>query len=516
MKQHISYMHSPADWKKRHPLVACILVTSEKRKEFWPEAVADFMAQDWPHKELVVVTESVDGFRSYLPDDTNAVRLIKCDPDTTIGERRNMAVRASKAIHFAIWDDDDRQAPYALSEKLKLFKGATHVVACSEPWYYDVDEDRSYHFKHGDRTILVGGTMLFHRDAWRNYPFPDRSRAEDQMFIRRIGMHRRATCTPELTVVGIHSRNTSRKTRTDDWERMGDNIAAEFYCKGRRRVALASLSWEMGQVTIDGIEALVLEAARLQKFRRVIPEVIIVDNGSTDGTQKLIALHLDRWRKTCPVHIIFNTENKGNSIARNQMLDLAVGLGMDHILFTDCDLEVIPHSVGGMVDHLEQHPEVGCIGMWSGGHAKQRRLTTKRLLSLEEFPIFKDSKQDVAWTQYGLFRMQPFADGIRFETGGPFGGPGWGLEDNDMRYQLECAGWRTNHMEGATYLHRARSSSVRILESQGFNHKQAFEDRTEFQRRKWAGVDVPIINNRWKQQKKGGRVTEQTERSSTA
>jgi glycosyltransferase involved in cell wall biosynthesis len=472
------------------------MVTSSKRKEFWPEAVADFMAQDWANKELVVVTEDVEAIRPYLPDDTEQVRLVHCHPDTSIGERRNMGVAVSQATHFAIWDDDDRQAPHALSAKLLLFSDRTHVVGCSEPWYYDLEEDRSYHFKHGNRTIMVGGTMIFRREAWENYQFPDTSQSEDQMFLRRIGMHRRATCPPDLTVVGIHNSNTAHKTRTDDWELMGDNIAAEFYCKGRRKVALAILSWEMGQVTIDGIEALILEATRLQKFRRVTPEVFILDNGSTDGTPGLLLEHLPRWRETCPVRVLYNLENRGNAIARNQLINLAKLHGMDHILFTDCDLEVIPHSVGALVDHLEQYPEVGCVGLWSGGHTTQRTLATKCITSLEEFQLFKNSKQDVAWTQYGLFRMKAF-EFVEFETSGPFGGPGWGLEDNDLRYQLECAGWRTNHMEGATYLHRARSSSVRILKSHGFDQDQSFLDRMEFQRQKWAGRLVPIIKNRW-------------------
>lgn len=513
MKVHQKHRHNPADWKAKHPLVACLMATSEKRKEFWPEAVADFMAQNWPNKELIIVTEDAAAIHEYLPKSTNMISVVRCTPDTTIGERRNMAVRNSKATHFAIWDDDDRQAPNALSAKLALFSDKTHMVACSEPWYYDLEEELGYHFKHGDRTVMIGGTMVFHRDAWRNYQFPDTSRAEDQMFIRRIGMHRRAVCTPELTVIGIHSHNTIHKTRTDNWEPLPNNDVAELYCKGRRRVALVSLSWEMGQITIDGIEALVKEAGRLQHFRRVTPEVYVVDNGSTDGTPGLLKQHLDRWRETCPVRIIFNKENFGNAIGRNQLIDLAIRYGMDHILFTDCDLEVIPHSVGAMVDHLEQYPEVGCIGMWSGGHLKERAYTTRALVCLEEFLLFKDSEQDVAWTQYGLFRMSPFIDGVRFETDGPFGGPGWGLEDNDMRYQLECAGWRTNHMEGAMYLHRNLSSSVRILKSKGFDQAQAFLERMEFQRLKWASVSVPIINNRWKHKQPVTGSPNQTERS---
>jgi hypothetical protein len=83
---------------------------------------------------------------------------------------------------------------------------------------------------------------------------------------------------------------------------------------------------------------------------------------------------------------------------------------------------------------------------------------------------------------------------LKFETRGAFGGPGWGLEDDDMFLQMLAHGWDNRYFNGMVYLHRALHSSWTTL-----GRKQVldvFKSRKQFLLEKWEGdlrVDPGII-----------------------
>ena len=82
-------------------------------------------------------------------------------------------------------------------------------------------------------------------------------------------------------------------------------------------------------------------------------EVIVVDNGSTDGTADLVR---DRFPG---VRLIENGQNLGLAAARTQGMEAARG---ELLCLLDCDTYVTDNAIGRTAEALLARPEVGMIG----------------------------------------------------------------------------------------------------------------------------------------------------------
>jgi GT2 family glycosyltransferase len=82
-------------------------------------------------------------------------------------------------------------------------------------------------------------------------------------------------------------------------------------------------------------------------------DVVVVDNGSTDGSQQMLA------EKYPQVKIIQNEGNLGLGKASNQGIEATQGR---HVLLLNNDTIVNGAAFDAMVDFLEQNPRVGAVG----------------------------------------------------------------------------------------------------------------------------------------------------------
>jgi glycosyltransferase involved in cell wall biosynthesis/SAM-dependent methyltransferase len=256
-----------------------------------------------------------------------------------------------------------------------------------------------------------------------------------------------------------------------------------------RKIVLALLTWNTWPVSRDSVQAYLDEAAMLVRLGHQ-PFLCVCDNGSTDGT--VPGLRALEGKLPIPHRFIFNPHNRGNSTARNQIIDCACAADADYILFMDGDIEVVPFSSFAMLRYMEDFGgQLGCIGADSYGQTPNRAGASLSWYAIGGCRL--ETTNLVAWTQYGMFRRKLFEDGVRFDETAPFDRAGWGFEDNDLAFQMEVKGYVNQRFFGMVYLHRNARSSIRIMRQQGIDPNSLYDQRKKYVLDKWAAT--PAISN---------------------
>lgn len=166
-------------------------------------------------------------------------------------------------------------------------------------------------------------------------------------------------------------------------------------------------------------------------------ELIVVDNGSTDGSDAWLAAQDD-------VQLVRMEENVGAPAARNVGLEVATG---DTILFCDNDVVFTPGWRELLVGHMARHPDIGIIGPMSdvvAGHQKTQRLPSPN----QELDAFARSFTSEFEGQHRYtHRLILFFMLVRREVVDTIGGIDtrygrWGFEDDDFSIRALQAGYQ--------------------------------------------------------------------------
>jgi len=152
-------------------------------------------------------------------------------------------------------------------------------------------------------------------------------------------------------------------------------------------------------------------------------EVIIIDNGSIDGCEK--------------VATIANKENIGISRAKNQGLDLCKG---EYVLMLDGDVLYMPGSARCLIEWLEHNPREFAIGFYPNKFTNQKNTDSQKHHEEVCVSLCDIISSPAACIYYGMHRKEMFDLGIRCSEDGPFALPGYGWEDRDFFFQMREAG----------------------------------------------------------------------------
>jgi glycosyltransferase involved in cell wall biosynthesis len=121
-------------------------------------------------------------------------------------------------------------------------------------------------------------------------------------------------------------------------------------------------------------------------------ELIVVNDGSTDGTDRILNAFIDERIK------VFHQKNKGQSAAANQAFNLSLG---DYIKFFDADDQLSPKFLASQVNRITSSPDSVVSAQW--GRFYNNNIDTFRL---NPEPVWKDMSPD-EWLVTAWMDAQP-------------------------------------------------------------------------------------------------------------
>jgi GT2 family glycosyltransferase len=204
-----------------------------------------------------------------------------------------------------------------------------------------------------------------------------------------------------------------------------------------------------------------------EKGERILREVIVVDNGSQDGS-------VSEVKKAFPsVHLIENERNLGFAKAVNQGLQKASGR---YVLLLNSDTQVKNETIERLISVMEAHSDVGIAGaqLLNSDSSRQNSIANFPSLATELFNksllkwLFpktfpgkeRDSHEPIEVDSVIGACMMARPDAIH--QVGPLDEDYFlFLEETDWCYRMKKAGWKIYHVPQAEVYHFQGKSAAR-------------------------------------------------------
>lgn len=374
----------------RRPKVS-VIVPTYNRPDRLKEALQSILRQTFQDFEILVVNDGgIDVEASVTAVNDGRISYIRHDRNRGLAAARNTGLRAAAGTYIAYLDDDDRLLPDHLKTLLSVLDQGDYKVAYSDAWRVHERSEQGGHIEIG-------------RDLPYSYDFNPADLLVSNYFPVLCVMHRR-DC---IELVGWFDESLFAHEDWDLWIRMATvfpfkhvrQTTAEFSWRtdgSSMTSATQETYWRTTEIIyrkyrpyserIGGV--LDAQQRRLEELRRartnrdyicsiVIPvcnrveltrecltalaslqglpeyELIVVDNGSTDGTVEFLS------QLGGDVRIITNHENAGFAKACNQGAAVAQG---KYLVFLNNDTVPQPGWLNALVDEAEDNASVGVVG----------------------------------------------------------------------------------------------------------------------------------------------------------
>jgi GT2 family glycosyltransferase len=229
-------------------------------------------------------------------------------------------------------------------------------------------------------------------------------------------------------------------------------------------LSIVILTWNSRALLEDCLAALPAATGPLAS------ETIVIDNGSRDDTEMLLARRPD-------LVVVRNPRNRGVAAGRNQGLRLARG---EFIALLDVDTVATPGTFRILVDHLRATPDVGLVGPKLVGRDGELQYSCRRFPTLldklmRRLParFGRDLTDDVelrSWdhattrdVDYVIGACQVMRRAALHAVGPLDERIFYGPEDVDFCLRMHRAGWRVMYVPQAEVAHLERRVTRKLL-----------------------------------------------------
>ena len=236
-------------------------------------------------------------------------------------------------------------------------------------------------------------------------------------------------------------------------------------------VSIVILTWNSRALLAACLAALPAAVASLAT------EVIVVDNGSRDGTAELLAGRKD-------VVTITNAENRGVAPARNQGMRRARG---EFVALLDVDTVAQPGAFATLAARLHAAPRVGLVGPKLVGADGELQYSCRRFPTLVDkllrrlparFGRAVADDVELRWWDHAGVREVDYVIGacqlIRRSALDEVGLLDehifYGPEDVDLCLRMHRAGWQVEYVPEAVVMHLERRITRKLLSTLTVQH----------------------------------------------
>jgi glycosyltransferase involved in cell wall biosynthesis len=194
------------------PLVSCIMPTAN-RQRFIASAIYNFLDQDYPNKELIIIDDGQESVADLIPSNSQ-IKYYFSEPLGSIGTKRNIACSKARGEFILHWDDDDWRANDWISYELKaLIDSGSDICGINQVQYFSPDQNQYWMtFNYNSKKPwIIGASLIYRKSFWCKHPFKDLPVEEDNDFIRNNGAKIFAHDYYQGFIATSHGGNTSIK-----------------------------------------------------------------------------------------------------------------------------------------------------------------------------------------------------------------------------------------------------------------------------------------------------------------
>jgi len=214
------------------PAVTCLMVTKD-RLAMVKNATNMFLAQTYPQKKLLVVTDGYDGTREYvqgLKDPRVTCLFLDPSTDTCLGKLRNISVDAADTPFVMQWDDDDWYHPSRISMQMKHLLDNNADAVLLSTWTNIWPAEGAYAISNR-RTDGWEGSILVRKSIIPKYS--EKRRGEDTDMTNALWKNKNVKAvllddSEYLYGYAIHANNTWDRPHFLDMLRISTSLEGKY------------------------------------------------------------------------------------------------------------------------------------------------------------------------------------------------------------------------------------------------------------------------------------------------